>query len=635
MSATDNNCNMLSIKQLLSSNDKYLIPMYQRNYAWEETHLKQLIQDVWDSCQYMTGRKYYIGTLVVYTRPKTTFDFCRIYETVDGQQRLTTLNIIMCAIKNEMQIDDVSFDWYERVNITYEFRERSSQTLVALYNYIDEDKLVDKSIKTMYDNVVGTIKSIVGDDNANLRKFVGFLLDSVTITRVTLPNDTDLNHYFEIMNSRGEQLEKHEILKAALMRFSSGNPQKNLLIGRIWDACADMDRYVQLNFSPDLREAIFGNDWNSIEWKNIDDLMQRTASVIDKTEENELSINDILLEKQTTFNTKTDDDSTRFSSVINFPNFLLQVLRVVTEENIPLDDKRLLHTFLDKIKDEQAVDNFISKLLRIRFLFDCFIVKRDFKDDDKNGKLVLYKLKRQKESFSYNLAIDDSDENQRLLMVEAMFHVSLPSQNYKHWLCAALLYLETHNNGSGLALYLENLAKAYMFDRFLVEKKNDDNFYYGLIFKGHGQTSNSNSINISIPNFTEHIDHFIFNYIDYCFWHEDKKKFSDFEFTSRSSVEHFYPQHPMGNFVVLNDQYLHDIGNLCLISASKNSELSNYQPLAKTEHYGKVGYDSIKQKIMMETVKDSRNKVWREEEIKAHHAIIEKLLQDSYNFMGK
>lgn len=626
---------MLTIKQLLCSNDKYMIPMYQRNYAWEESHLKQLIQDVWDSCQYMTGRKYYIGTLVVYPRPKTAFDSSQVYETVDGQQRLTTLNIIMCAIKNEMQIDNISFDWYERVNITYEFRERSSQTLVALYNYVDEDKLVDKSIKTMYNNVVRTIKSIVGDDKDNLHKFVEFLLNSVTITRVTLPNDTDLNHYFEIMNSRGEQLEKHEILKAALMRFSSKNSQKNWLIGRIWDACADMDRYVQLNFSPDLREAIFGKDWNSIEWKNINDLMQQATSVIGKTEENDLSIDEILLEKRTIFNTETDDDATRFSSVINFPNFLLQVLRVVTGENIPLDDKRLLHTFHKKLTDEQAVDNFILELLRLRFLFDCFIVKRDFKDDDKNGKLVLYKLKRQKESFSYNLAIDNPDENQRLLMVEAMFHVSLPSQNYKHWLSAALLYLKNNPAGDGLALYFEDLAKAYMFDRFLVEKKNDDNFYYDLIFKRDGKTNNSLPNNIHIPNFTEHIDYFIFNYIDYCFWHKDKNRFSDFAFTSRSSVEHFYPQHPMGNHVVLEEQYLHNIGNLCLISASKNSELSNYQPIAKIEHYGKVGYDSIKQKIMMETVKNSQKKVWGKEEINAHYAEIKELLCDSYNFMGK
>ena len=45
-----------------------------------------------------------------------------------------------------------------------------------------------------------------------------YLLDKVRILRTELPPNTDLNHYFEIMNTRGEQLEKHEILKARLLK---------------------------------------------------------------------------------------------------------------------------------------------------------------------------------------------------------------------------------------------------------------------------------------------------------------------------------------------------------------------------------------------------------------------------------
>ena len=45
-----------------------------------------------------------------------------------------------------------------------------------------------------------------------------YLFEKVVIVRFQVPKDTDLNHYFEIMNSRGEQLEKHEILKSRLMK---------------------------------------------------------------------------------------------------------------------------------------------------------------------------------------------------------------------------------------------------------------------------------------------------------------------------------------------------------------------------------------------------------------------------------
>ena len=47
MRANNNMCEMLTIKALLME-DEYLIPMYQRNYAWGESHLSQLIQDIWD-----------------------------------------------------------------------------------------------------------------------------------------------------------------------------------------------------------------------------------------------------------------------------------------------------------------------------------------------------------------------------------------------------------------------------------------------------------------------------------------------------------------------------------------------------------------------------------------------------------
>lgn len=64
----------------------YKIPIYQRNYAWEREEIRALINDVYDS---MTKSVYYIGTLVTYKRDEN------IYEVIDGQQRLTTIDIMI------------------------------------------------------------------------------------------------------------------------------------------------------------------------------------------------------------------------------------------------------------------------------------------------------------------------------------------------------------------------------------------------------------------------------------------------------------------------------------------------------------------------------------------------------------
>ena len=222
-------------------------------------------------------------------------------------------------------------------------------------------------------------------------------------------------------------------------------------------------------------------------------------------------------------------------------------------------------------------------------------------------------------------------------MVESMFHVSLPSQNYKHWLCAVLHYVNEHKDGEGLADYLEYLAKKYMFGRFLSTVDSNEGFYYKVVFKPD-EIVVGKPQNIVFPTFEERVDSFIFNYIDYCIWHGDQNAYSSFEFTSRSSVEHFYPQHPLSG-PEMEGEYLHDIGNLCLISNTKNSELRNYSPFTKQEQYYQVGYDSLKQQIMMEIVKNNKNadnqNKWLTNEVVEHHVFIENIVLSSFDELGK
>ena len=72
-----------------------------------------------------------------------------------------------------------------------------------------------------------------------------------------------------------------------------------------------------------------------------------------------------------------------------------------------------------------------------------------------------------------------------------------------------------------------------------------------------------------------HIENnFVFNFLDYLLWVRDRnsdKVAGSFEFTFRSSVEHFSPQHPMDGYKPVEQSALHSFGNLCLISHSKNS----------------------------------------------------------------
>ena len=122
----------LNVRQLLTDGNQYRIPLYQRNYDWGEKEAVQLIEDISDyASKAVNGdtQNYYIGSLVVYERKNSGEAY---FETIDGQQRLTTLTILLCAMKNMDKEKDYS--WFSKVNLSYDHREKAENTLTDLFN---------------------------------------------------------------------------------------------------------------------------------------------------------------------------------------------------------------------------------------------------------------------------------------------------------------------------------------------------------------------------------------------------------------------------------------------------------------------------------------------------------------------
>lgn len=112
----------------------------------------------------------------------------------------------------------------------------------------------------------------------------------------------------------------------------------------------------------------------------------------------------------------------------------------------------------------------------------------------------------------------------------------------------------------------------------------------------------------------------------------DDNRIKEFEYSFRSSVEHYYPQHPIDSNMGLEGEdkkWLDNFGNLCLISSNKNSRLSNFMPNAKKEYYqNSLSIDSLKQRIMMEYSSWDINGGKNRNEIKEHGDMMKKLLFD-------
>lgn len=608
---------LLTIEQLLSQEDHYLIPVYQRNYAWGGVEIGQLVQDLYKAFEQDKDKAYYLGTLVVHHRADGR------YEVIDGQQRLTTLHILnKCLSKfydnpKLLGCDLYKIQWGtepEPTNIDFESRPESKAQ-------IDNPAMAIKADSGIADGFVAMWQALINLKNledANLKdrelidQFKEFINKQVKICRTIVPKDTDLNHYFEIMNTRGEQLEKHEIIKAQLMGKLDQKDQKAFAM--IWDACSDMSRFAVSGLPTAIRKEFFADKLSGFSesfdlgsFKNLPIEKKAEGSKDEEPEEKkaenakDFESKSIIKIIKTPIKKPEDVDNAddgQYQSVIDFPNFLLHVLKVraddTEKEKISLDDESLLTAF-EHLTDAVEIKKFVMDLLKCRLLFDYYVIKQDNRkaSDGTEVKWAILQPELSNNSIyaKNTFQIDKgkaSEFNEHLVMVQAMFHVSHPSRIYKTWLQDILAYLWKNRTQT----------KDKDFDkRFLDE-------LHHLAQKQQDKQQDK----LSYPN----VSYFMLNYVDYRLWYqwkeagqnkdkrdeffkeyapnqnssaeELKKAFDKFVFMHRSSIEHCYPRNPEDDAKKVDERQLdklNQLGNLCLVSHSENSRLSNLLPEAK------------------------------------------------------
>ena len=662
----------LNIREFLSEG-KYVIPIYQRNYDWGEREALQLLEDISDYAQKNKEQKkkqkqdkeqpYYIGSAVVFLRTSHGETY---FETIDGQQRLTTLTILACLLKHQKKAS-----WFEKPNLSYDHRKEADEALMMLVNGQLSQHPSAQNIVSVYRLLEKHLQPMLTAKRLDLETFAAYLFEKVIILRIPVPQDTQLNHYFEIMNTRGEQLEKHEVLKAVLM--GKLEREEHHLFHLIWEACSDMSAYVQMNFSVDMRNLLFNDTWSKLRDESLDAgsfdellkaLPQKESGNTTNVEDGAPHTLESLFtdaKRHKSYDLPSDGNadkgkSERFGSIINFPNFLLQVLKVcyhgrffnqkypeAVDAQIRLDDKALIPIFqavLSSLGTEEEktrfVKEFIMQLLLLRTLYDRYVIKREYVNGTESWSLKKLKYDTNHKTGSYvntfsssNKAEDaepESDIGKEIRLLEAMFHVSAPTQIYKHWLNAVLYHVlkavHTTNpiEADSLRNRLYDLARCYMLDVYLA-KDGKKHSFEEIVYRKEGKPQNHiGDIDWGAINQGCNVQNFIFNFYDFILWREKSGQHEKFDFTYRTSVEHFYPQKPMPGYEPLPTEYLNSFGNLCLISSSMNSKFSNNMPKAKYDNFESSeemrSALSLKLQEMMERVKDGE---WEKEQIKAHH----------------
>ena len=560
----------LSVNRLLNE-DSYAIPLYQRNFAWTYDEIEQLLNDVADAFQ-EKRENYYIGTLVVNEENG-------IFKIIDGQQRTTALNLIALALKHEF-----GFNRLNAVNLTFPARKKSNENIQKLFTKQKISENDENELTRGYRHAYDALKKVLEERQFESQSFFNYLFDKVIIFRSLLPNDLDLNLYFERFNSRGEQLEAHEILKAQMMDKFGEDQEMAQKFARIWDACSEFDKPVLKAFqirsrpnNPDEEgEKIFGREYANFKLQEVFDKIG-----VDKVETKSLleAISEDKSERGRAVS--KESDISNYTTVIDFPTFLFQVFFIMEGSNeTTFDDKKLLKIFEIERRDREWVQQFGQLLLTMKHIFDTFIVKSVQLENEtewqiKRGQYETYQ-RNENRGWKYvrinyqNNTFDNLNKN--IILLQSMFAVTFTANRDSRWLYEILQFLFNHIEelnqtefASQFKDFLEKMAVRYAEERLFTEDKS---------IKKYG----------AIPVYA-------FNFVDYVLWKNRAElekeykdiKFDNFKFAYRRSIEHWFPQNPNGHDgeSQLPAEFLHSFGNLCIITDSQNSKFGNSYPESK------------------------------------------------------
>ena len=214
---------MASIKIKDFFNGKFFeIPKYQRGYSWEKENIRDLFDDIDEAIESNTS--HYLGTIVLSKNEKDNESFY----IVDGQQRVTTITMIINALINELSKDDSLY--YKRFYVLEDKRYRltplgrDKDFFINLLNDND-DKPQNKSqryLKEGYEEIKNKIDLI--SDKVNYLK----VIEKLEIMEFVENTEGDAIRIFQTVNDRGKLLTNMEKAKSLLIYFSNRYLKKKL-----------------------------------------------------------------------------------------------------------------------------------------------------------------------------------------------------------------------------------------------------------------------------------------------------------------------------------------------------------------------------------------------------------------------
>ncbi|MBX9867492.1 MAG: DUF262 domain-containing HNH endonuclease family protein [Burkholderiales bacterium] len=235
-----------SIESLFKTS-KFIIPDNQREYTWNNKNWEDFFLDIVEACKDPTGEPYFIGNCIFHKAENIN-----TLSILDGQQRITSLIIVLAAIRDvyiaKNDITQSEFIQNTCLNKKYRdgktiipllendtlgdyFKYRIIQGQTSLKNEMKAESSLEKSIENSYNYFLKSINLSIENQEFTLDTFRDTIF-SLEIIKNIVETEVDGYTLFETLNSRGQPLLLSDRIKNLILKFTSNN--KKSLHASVW-----------------------------------------------------------------------------------------------------------------------------------------------------------------------------------------------------------------------------------------------------------------------------------------------------------------------------------------------------------------------------------------------------------------
>jgi uncharacterized protein with ParB-like and HNH nuclease domain len=266
-----------TLDSVLSRNYRFQVPDYQRRYSWEKKQWGEFWSDLMSLVE-DNRATHFIGSIVVIKKPGK-LDELDLLELVDGQQRLTTVSLILCLLRERykrednmaelVEVIDDDYLWvrdsdlerYQNITLSSADNDNYRSLLNGNWNRDDENQL-----NMACEFFAGHIRELEIATVDELRKR---LLNSMTIVTIECNNELSAFRLFETLNPRGLELSAVDLMKNHLLQIANESQdigtervkeQWEIILENILPVLSKPEKffrhYIMSSPAPDLNVAI-------------------------------------------------------------------------------------------------------------------------------------------------------------------------------------------------------------------------------------------------------------------------------------------------------------------------------------------------------------------------------------------